>query len=99
MTRPLSGPFKRASLPRSFRVLELSHGPGNAKGTVVTDCVLVVHVAALVGDRTQPGSTDQPRPLSRESAVAANGLVGSRSTGVGAWLTKLSCSAWLSAHG
>ena len=32
----------------------------------------------------KPGSTDQPLLLSRESAVAADGLVGCRSTGVGA---------------
>ncbi len=33
---------------------------------------------------SKPGSTDQPLLLSRESAVAADGLVGCRSTGVGA---------------
>jgi len=33
-----------------------------------------------------------------ESAVAANGLVGSRSTGSGV-VDQASCSAWLSAHG
>jgi hypothetical protein len=34
--------------------------------------------------QVKPGSTDQPLLLSRESAVAADGLVGCRSTGVGA---------------
>jgi hypothetical protein len=41
------------------------------------------HDADLIR-RIKPGSTDQPLLLSRESAVAADGLVGCRSTGVGA---------------